>query len=92
MHRHIDGPRACGFQVGSNTGAWIQSIAEPAHIYDDTLWCPHAAPPAVRFDTSLAKFKERAYGERATSYLWAPLLADALGGERRAFRPEVQRG
>ena len=72
VHRHIDGPRACGFQVGSNTGAWIQSIAEPAHIYDDTLWCPHAAPPAVRFDTSLAKFKERAYGERATSYLWAP--------------------
>ena len=72
VHRHIDGPRACGFQVGSNTGAWIQSIAEPAHIYDDTLWCPHAAPPAVRIDTSLAKFKERAYGERATSYLWAP--------------------
>ena len=72
VHRHIDGPRACGFQVGRNTGAWIQSIAEPAHIYDDTLWCPHAAPPAVRFDTSLAKFKERAYGERATSYLWAP--------------------
>ena len=30
VHRHIDGPRACGFQVGSNTGAWIQSIADIA--------------------------------------------------------------
>ena len=72
VHRHVDGPRACGFQVGENTGAWIQSIAEPAHVYDDALWCPHNAPPAVRVDTSLAKFKERAYSERATSYLWAP--------------------
>jgi hypothetical protein len=72
VHRHVDGDRACGFVAGRNTGAWIQSIAEPAHVYDDTLWCPHDAPPAVRLDTSLAKFVERAYKERSTSYLWAP--------------------
>ena len=88
VHRHVDGPRACGFQVGKNTGAWIQSVAEPAHVYDDTLWCPHEAPPAVRVDTSLAKFKERAYSERATSYLWAPysqfhLVGNAALSDRR---------
>ena len=88
VHRHIDGPRACGFVVGRNTGAWIQSIAEPAHVYDDTLWCPHDAPPAARLDTSLAKFVERAYTERSTSYLWAPysqmhLVGNAAFSDRR---------
>ena len=46
------------------------------------------APPAVRVDTSLAKFKERAYSERATSYLWAPysqfhLVGNAALSDRR---------
>ena len=88
VHRYIDGDRACGFVAGRNTGAWIQSIAEPAHVYDDTLWCPHDAPPAVRLDTSLAKFVERAYAERSTSYLWAPysqmhLVGNAAFSHRR---------
>jgi hypothetical protein len=55
---------------GVNAHAWLQAIAEPSGVYDDRAWCPHDAPPAVRLDTSLLNFFEKAYPESHTSYLW----------------------
>ena len=85
VHRWVDGDKACAFIVGKNTGGWIQTVAEPSHVYDDHQWCPHDAPPAVRLDTSLAKFMERAYPESHTSYLWAPYATFHLLGEKYKF-------
>jgi len=50
----------------------VQVVDEPEYVYGDYYWCEHAAPPAVRIDTSLMKFRQNVYNASHTSYLWTP--------------------